>query len=148
MASQPRTRAATAERVDEIVDLLFEVVRQLRSHFEASAVDCGLPPAQAAALQQMDRPISMRDLAARLDCDPSNVTGITDRLEARRLVERRPDAADRRVKQLVLTQAGSELRDRLQARLMRGPAPLVGLSDADQEALRDLLRRALDREPA
>jgi DNA-binding MarR family transcriptional regulator len=145
MTAQPGPPAGTAARVDEIVDLLFEVVGRLRSHFDASAVDCGIPPAQAAALQQMDRPVSMRELAARLECDPSNVTGITDRLEARRLVERRSDPTDRRVKHLVLTRAGAELRDRLQARLLRGPAPLVGLSETDQEALRDLLRRALDR---
>ncbi len=36
----------------------------------------------------------MRRLAQKLKCEPSNVTGIVDRLEARGLVERRPDPTD------------------------------------------------------
>ena len=97
-------------------------------------------------MEQMDRPISMRELADRLSCDPSNVTGITDRMEAHGLVTRQAGESDRRVKRLVLTDAGRELRQRLQARLMQGPAPLVGLSEADQELLRALLLRTLGRE--
>ncbi len=52
-----------------------------------------LAPAQARALHELDleRPISMRELAQRLKSDPSNVTGLIDRLEARGLVERRAD---------------------------------------------------------
>jgi DNA-binding MarR family transcriptional regulator len=33
----------------------------------------------------------MRDLAGRLQCDPSNVTRLADRLEERGLIERHPD---------------------------------------------------------
>ena len=36
-------------------------------------------------------PLPMRQIAQKLKCEPSNVTGIVDRLEARGLVERRPD---------------------------------------------------------
>ena len=45
-------------------------------------------------------------LAQKLKCEPSNVTGIVDRLEARGLVERRPDPADRRVKLAAATEEG------------------------------------------
>jgi DNA-binding MarR family transcriptional regulator len=131
-----------AELVGEIVDLLFETVAHLQEHFERSAADCGLSGPQAAAVQQLDHPLSMRELAARMGCDPSNVTGITDRLEARGLVQRQQDPIDRRVKHLVLTAAGLELRGQLQARLLRGPAPVTGLSRREQEDLRDLLKRA------
>ena len=48
----------------------------------------------------------MRKLAQKLKCEPSNVTGIVDRLEARGLVERRPDPADRRVKVAAATDEG------------------------------------------
>ena len=146
MTSQRGRPAGTAERVDEIVDLLFDLVGRLQSHFQACAADCGVAPAQAVAIQHIEHPTSMRELAARLGCDPSNVTGITDRLEARRLVERQLDPSDRRVRNLVLTESGRALRDRLQERLLRGPAPLVGLSQTEQETLRALLRRALDDE--
>jgi DNA-binding MarR family transcriptional regulator len=85
----------------------------------------------------------MRRLACALHCDSSNVTGIVDRLEERGLVERRPDPADRRVKLLLLTDAGGELRALLVRRLADPPAPLQRLSADEQRALRDLMRRAL-----
>lgn len=135
----------TSALVGDIVGLLFETVALLHTHFERCAADCGLSAAQAAAVQQLERPLSMRELAAGLGCDPSNVTGITDRLEARGLVERQVAASDRRVKTLVLTSTGMELRERLQARLLHGPAPVTGLTRQQQEVLRDLLRRALPR---
>ncbi|MFI0354880.1 MarR family winged helix-turn-helix transcriptional regulator [Actinomadura sp. 9N407] len=37
---------------------------------------------------------AMKELAARLHCDPSSVTFLIKRLEERGLVERRPDPAD------------------------------------------------------
>lgn len=142
-AASARGLHDSAELVGEIVDLMLKTVRLLQSHFEACAAECGLAGAQAAAVQQLDRPLSMRDLASRLGCDPSNVTGITDRLEARALVERHAGTSDRRVKMLVLTPSGMELRERLQRRLLRGRAPLTGLTKGQQEALRDLLKQAL-----
>ena len=97
----------------------------------------------------------MRDLAARLQCDPSNVTFLADRLEERGLVERRPDPSGRRVKLLALTPAGLAMRIRVvKARpppahpgpsVARGPtAPLpavrqvltygtAGVASSDQE---------------
>src|SRR5438445_10398602 len=57
--------------------------------------------------------VPMRDLAARLQCDPSNVTFLADRLEERGLVERRPDPSGRRVKRLALTPAGLAMRIRV-----------------------------------
>ena len=49
----------------------------------------------------------MGNLAHFLGNEPSNITGIVDRLEAKRLVERRSDGKDRRLKALVVTAAGS-----------------------------------------
>src|SRR6266700_6430068 len=57
--------------------------------------------------------VPMRDLAGRLQCDPSNVTFLADRLEERGLLERRPDPSDRRVKLLALTPAGLAVRMRI-----------------------------------
>ena len=84
-------------------------------------------------------------MARWLTCDASNVTGIVDRLEARGLVERRPDPGDRRVKMLALTDEGVALRDEIVRRLAMPPEPLAALPRADQRALRDILRLAVDR---
>jgi DNA-binding MarR family transcriptional regulator len=122
------------------------LLAQQRRRFVAAASALDLHPAQAGALLQMDpdQPRPMHELAALLACDNSNVTGIIDRLEARGLVARRPYEQDRRVKHVVLTSQGSELRDRLLERVGQPPSGLERLSVAEQRQLRDLLRRVVD----
>ncbi|MFN2388601.1 MAG: MarR family winged helix-turn-helix transcriptional regulator [Actinomycetota bacterium] len=131
------------ETTGEIVDLLFELVGRMRAHLERTVERFDLSPPQALALLQLDRPLPMRHLAQHLRCDASNVTGIVDRLEARGLVERRVDRADRRIKNLVLTRPGTVLRARLRRSLLQDAPALTSLSAKDQRALRDLLTRAL-----
>ena len=69
----------------------------------------------------------MRKLAQKLKCEPSNVTGIVDRLEARGLVERRPDPADRRVKLAAATDEGRRMAEGLRDSLHFAREPLAGL---------------------
>src|SRR6476661_6122186 len=104
--------AGSVSVADQAWALLLQVGFELVSARFAAAIDqVDLAPAQARALHELDldRPISMRELAERLKADPSNVTGLIDRLEARGLVERRPDPTDRRIKGLALTSAGALL---------------------------------------
>ena len=70
----------------------------------------------------------MGEIAEELRCDPSNVTGIADALEARGLARRRPSEADRRVKALELTAKGERLRQRAMGELSEPPEWLRGLS--------------------
>ena len=70
----------------------------------------------------------MGEIAELLRCDPSNVTGIADALEARGLARRRPSDADRRVKALELTAKGEKLRQRAMGELSEPPEWLRGLS--------------------
>ena len=106
------------------------------------ARDLGLTPATLGALARLGEPRTMGEIAELLRCDPSNVTGIADALEARGLARRRPSEADRRVKALGLTAKGERLRQRALAELSEPPDWLRALSAKDQRALRDLLRRA------
>ncbi len=108
--------------------------------------DLGLAPMQSMALMQLrpGEPMPMSALANALMCDNSNVTGIVDRLEAQGLVERRPSEHDRRVKTLVVTPQGIELRGQVERRMSEPPPPLAGLSDEDAATLRDILTRALE----
>src|SRR2546426_11080820 len=86
-----------------------------REHLPSSGAEFDLSPVQCHVLHLIEpgRPLPMGRLADTLSCDASNVTGLVDRLEARGLVQRRPAAADRRVKVLHLTPAGSRLRAHL-----------------------------------
>jgi DNA-binding MarR family transcriptional regulator len=84
----------------------------------------------------------MRELAAHLHCDSSNVTGLVDRLTAQGLVERREAPHDRRVRMLAVTPEGARVRDRLRAMMLEVPPGLADLDPADQRTLRDVMRRA------
>ena len=112
----------------------------------ATLNELGLAPMQSMALMQLARRADADERAGRTRCmcDNSNVTGIVDRLEALGLVERRPAEHDRRVKTLVITEKGSEMRGEVERRMSVPPPPLAGLSDEDAAALRDILQRALD----
>jgi DNA-binding MarR family transcriptional regulator len=127
---------------------MHELFHASRRRFLAIASEFELSPPQVRALGVLDpdRPVPMSDLAEALHCDNSNVTGIVDRLEDRGLVERRSATHDRRVKMLVVTARGAEVRDRLAERLEEAPPPLARLGPEDQRTLRDIMRRALDQD--
>jgi len=103
-----------------------------------------LIPPHWIALEALDEPKPMGELAKALSCDNSNVTWITDRLEERDLVTRTPAPHDRRVRLLVLTEKGRALREEISQRLAEPPPPIADLSNEDQRALRDILRRAVE----
>jgi MarR family transcriptional regulator, organic hydroperoxide resistance regulator len=125
---------------------MFELFVQQKPRHVAIAAEFDLSPMQAFALRLLEpgTPLAMSDLAEALHCDASNVTGIVDRLEARGLIARGGADHDRRVKMLTVTDEGAALRTRLLDRISEPPPPIATLSVADQRALRDILRRALD----
>lgn len=129
--------------LEEVVELLFRLTGDLRQRFADRSALFDLSFAQAMALRQLDEPVPMRELAQRLCCDASNVTGIVDRLEARGLVERRMAPDDRRVKRLVLTEAGRTLREEHWDGLTVDLPLLDELSPAERRTLADLLRRSV-----
>ncbi|MGK5694967.1 MarR family winged helix-turn-helix transcriptional regulator [Streptomyces sp. URMC 128] len=128
----------------EVVELIGEVVARFHEDYEAAASEHALTGAQARLLSMLClEPLPMRRLAQRLKCEPSNVTGIVDRLEARGLVERQPDPADRRVKVAVATREGRRVARSLRESLRFAREPLAGLSEGERVALRDALRGML-----
>ena len=92
----------------------------------------------------LDEPTPMSELARNMGFDASHITSIVDRLEERQLVERRPDANDRRVKRIVITPAGQKIRDRIEDELLATMVPLGGLDAEQRLQLRDLLAAATD----
>jgi MarR family transcriptional regulator, organic hydroperoxide resistance regulator len=144
-APATRRHVSPASQAWELIGELFQTYGRRRFWTIVSEFD--LSPPQALALKHLrpGAPMPMSDLACRLHCDNSNVTGIVDRLEDRGLVERRSAPHDRRVKMLVVTDKGAALREQLSEALMQAPEPLTHLSPAEQESLRDLLAKALGR---
>jgi DNA-binding MarR family transcriptional regulator len=107
-----------------------------------------LAPQQMIALRMLGSgPRKMSELAQALFCDNSNVTGIVDRLEERGLVRREAADGDRRVKLLVLTEEGERMRTEITKRMAEPPPAIASLSEKDQTALRDILKRGLENVP-
>ncbi|MFJ6082406.1 MarR family winged helix-turn-helix transcriptional regulator [Streptomyces sp. NPDC092369] len=143
MATPQRTRPDALTM--EVVELIGDVVARFYEDYEDAAGEHALTGAQARLLSLLSlEPLPMRKLAQKLKCEPSNVTGIVDRLESRGLVERRPDPADRRVKLAAATDEGLRVARELREGLRFARAPLAGLSDEERLSLRDLLQRMLN----
>ncbi|MBP0458238.1 MarR family winged helix-turn-helix transcriptional regulator [Streptomyces montanisoli] len=133
---------AIAER--EVCGLVNGLAQQIADHVRGRAVALGLTAAQATALREMTGPMTMRELAERMSCEPSNTTFVIDKLEKQGLVERRAHPTDRRAKQLVLTAEGGSLREQL-LELLAQDSPLGGLTPQQQRVLHDLLEQAIIR---
>lgn len=129
-----------AER--ELCGLVNGLAQQIADHVRERAVAVGLTAAQATALRELTGPMTMRELADRMSCEPSNATFIVDNLAKKKLIERRPHPTDRRARQLVLTPEGNALRERL-LDLLAEDSPLAGLDADQQRALQELLERAI-----
>jgi DNA-binding MarR family transcriptional regulator len=138
----PPEPQVVAER--ELCGLVNGLAQQIAGHVRERAVALGLTAAQATALREMTGPMTMRDLAERMSCEPSNATFVVDKLEKQGLIERRPHPTDRRAKHLVLTTDGEALRERLLELLSRD-SPLAGLTADQQRVLQELLEQAIVR---
>lgn len=135
----------------QLAQLAYELHAALERHLHDTLEELDLTLALADALWQLNPalgPLSRRDLAERLRCDPSNVTFLVNRLEQRRLISRARADGDRRVKALALTQAGVEARNRLIATLAQSPM-FSQLTNTQRGQLADLLGRCVgsDRSP-
>ena len=127
-------------------DLLIQLLLSQRGQLPVLAAALELSPAQCHVLYAIEpgKPVPMKQLAASLSCDASNVTGLVDRLESRGLIRRQPGREDRRVKELDLTPTGARLRAELVARMSTPPAAIGRLSARDQRELERILSRLLE----
>lgn len=121
--------------------------------FHEALAPLGLEPGEFALL----RAVAASDgeaqhaLAERLHISPSWMVAIVDQLEGRALLERRPHARDRRVRNLHLTTAGKKLLRQAQERASQFDRHVAEpLNDAEQHTLVELLNRVaqgLELEP-
>ena len=81
------------------------------------------------------------ELTARLVIDSATITGLLDRLEAAGLVERHPDAGDRRVHRARLTPRARALQPALDAEMDALNAEVAAELGARAPELWDTLRR-------
>lgn len=142
-------RQQHAERAREIWLQLIDLVMTRRDRFAAALSTLELNPPQAHLLRSLapgdGQP--MCRLAEHLACDASNVTNLVDRLESRGLIERRATPNDRRVKHIVLTDAGARVREQVLADAFAPPPELLALSPEELVVFAGVLSRLVEAGP-
>src|SRR5260370_16724623 len=95
---RPGTTELATDPAREIWGLFLDpVLDLLKSHVLAHYSEHRLTSSQACMLQGLNHPMPQREAASQLGYDPSNITALADALEAKGLVDRRPDPSDRPV---------------------------------------------------
>jgi DNA-binding MarR family transcriptional regulator len=125
----------------DVVDAILFAARRIRTSADAALRQSGLSLSAYKLMQSLeDSDQSMREVSDILQVSPRTVTDMSDSLEARALVARRPHPADRRVTLLHLTDEGQ--RQLAVAAALANEsygAAISGLSEQDQRTLRRLL---------
>lgn len=133
--------------IRQLVGSLRLLVRALYLDSSKMSRVYGLTSAQSGVVRTIFKngPVSSAELSRKLYVTPSNITGIIDRLVKKALVERIPQANDRRVVRIHLTEQGHALGeilpDPIEKKLIAG---LAGLPPEHIRLLRDMIRQLLN----
>ncbi|MGY1815561.1 MarR family winged helix-turn-helix transcriptional regulator [Blastococcus sp. SYSU D00820] len=128
-------------------DLLMRVARAQRRRWRDVLAPWELSPHHARALRVVGSRDGMRlsDLAEALHIAPRSATEVADALQARGLVERTADPADRRAVVLRVTEAGRRVQEEVSAARDADSRELFGrLAPEDRAELARLLRALAD----
>jgi MarR family transcriptional regulator, transcriptional regulator for hemolysin len=123
-----------ADLENDLLILLYDVARQMRTYADQVAQAHGLTRAQMVILARLERQpeVSQNELAAAAEVAPMTIARLIDRLEELGLVKRCTDPEDRRIWRLRLTPAAAPLlreikrfRAKLHSVMTKGIDPAV-----------------------
>lgn len=130
------------DRFKNVGYLLKDVSRRYVARFERHAEEVSLTLMQCKVLLHLSRSegASQVRLCELTDIEPMMMVRILDRMEADKLLEHRPDPADRRARRLYLTRKATPILDEID-RIMEVTRNEVfaGVSKADREAFLKVL---------
>jgi DNA-binding MarR family transcriptional regulator len=127
----------------EVADRFFELIGRIIREGEALAQELGVPMPFVKALHFLDCPLAMKELGKRMHCDASFVTLIADMLEKRGLARREPHPADRRIKNVVLTEDGLALKQKIETEITARMPWNQALTCDERSQLLALIRKML-----
>jgi DNA-binding MarR family transcriptional regulator len=143
--AQERETAAPRESAGDepLSEAFWAVARRLREMSQETLAPWDLTPSSLRALRVLKRYGTMRpsELSDHLHIAPRSATEVVDALEARGLVQRRPDPADRRATLVEVTGHGVTILDAIRAARGTEAERVFGrLSPADRADLARILR--------
>jgi len=136
-----------SDGIDRLGFLIHDVQRLMRKRFEARASGFGLSSAQWRLLVRVAKEagVAQARLAELLEIEPISVSRLVDRMEEGGWIERRADAADRRVRMIFPTEKSRNAFAAVKA--IAGDIydeALAGLSGAERRALISGLEKLVD----
>jgi len=140
---------ALIAETEEILAHIRALRRDLLRNPYADAEGSGLTGPQVTVMACLVRggPLTLTELSRQLGMSHSTASGIVDRLQARGLVQRTPDATDRRRTRITVTEDVSRyVRELEEGPAARLAAALAGASADQRRAIREgfrLLRELL-----
>lgn len=101
--------------VDFLCFKLGSAARKIQKYYNNRFAEFGITIAQSFILFALleNNGLNVKSLAELLDLDSSAITGLVDRLEKEKLVERRVDLRDRRAFRIHLTRKGKSLAEKV-----------------------------------
>jgi DNA-binding MarR family transcriptional regulator len=139
--------AADPASDESLADALGAVSRKLREKSAETLAPWDITPAHLRALRMLTRHGTMRlsELSDRLQIAPRTATEVVDALQARDLVRRRPDPADRRAILVEVTDHGAGILAKIRAIRGTEAGRVFGrLSPADRAELARILGKLRD----
>lgn len=129
--------------------LLAQVGAHAASKFRERIAAIGLAPPDAGVfrLLAVNQGISQQDLSRKLGIHPSRLVAILDDLESHGLLERKPNAEDRRLYALHLTTRGRETFTKISQIAQQHQEELcASLTRDEREKLAELLQKIADQQ--
>ncbi|MFC4270208.1 MarR family transcriptional regulator [Sneathiella chungangensis] len=138
------------ESIESCISFLSgKAAQNIARHSRSRLGQHDITPIQFAVLQAVWEAPGRKasDLTAYLLIDSATITGVIDRLCRIDMLERRPDASDRRANRLFLTPTGAALIGELQAQMDHLNAEVANAFGEDADKLWDLLKRLAAFQP-
>jgi DNA-binding MarR family transcriptional regulator len=136
----------STRRHDDSLHYLLKHAQLRLAELTAPALDpFGISGRQCAVLLAVNQqaPSSQHDIAQRMGVDRTTMVDLVDELEAKGLVQRRPDPRDRRKNVVALTEAGRTTLEEATRAVDEAERRFLGpLSDDEAAAFREALRMA------
>jgi DNA-binding MarR family transcriptional regulator len=133
----------------QVAFLLAQVGAHAATKFAERLAVLQLIPPDAGILRMLGKAsgISQQELSDRLGIHPSRLVAILDGLESRKLLQRKPNAEDRRQYELHLSEKGREtLAEIGRIALEHQESLCASLTGAEREKLGELLQRIADEQ--
>ena len=134
---------ADEELNQQIAEALSQLLRSAHDLAQGIAGGLGLAASDVMALLKLEAPMTMKDLGLKMGCDPSFVTSIADALESHGLARRELSQRDRRSKNIVLTEEGEKVRERVCGELFARAPWSTTLDVGERRCLLGLMRKML-----